>query len=108
MQDILRHQGYHVILETRGNQVIELVKKEKPDLVLLDLQLPGVDGYSLLKSLKSDSSTKAIPIIAVTAYALKGDRQKAMDAGCEEYISKPIDTRELPRIVKRFFEGGVR
>ena len=105
--DILKYRGYDVVLESRGDFVIERVTKEMPNLILLDLQLPGIDGYTLLKKLKCNDSTKKIPVIAITSYALKGDKEKAIHAGCDDYISKPINTRDLPNVVKRHIGGGV-
>jgi CheY-like chemotaxis protein len=105
IQEILKYWGYEVVLESRGDLVVDGVIKEKPNLVLLDLQLPAIDGYTLLKQLKSNESTKDIPVIAITSYALKGDKEKAITAGCDDYMSKPIDTRELPVIVERFVKG---
>ncbi len=102
LEDILSVRGYNVTIVTRGEDALESVEKMKPDLILMDIQLPGIDGYEITRRLKKDPFTKDIIIIAVTAYALKGDEMKALRAGCDDYVSKPINTRELPEMVERY------
>jgi len=102
LEDILSVRGYNVNIVTRGEDALESVEKMKPDLILMDIQLPGIDGYEITRRLKKDPFTKDIIIIAVTAYALKGDEMKALRAGCDDYMSKPINTRELPEMVERY------
>ena len=102
LEDILSVRGYNVNVVTRGEEALESVEKMKPDLILMDIQLPGIDGYEITRRLKKDPFTKDIIIIAVTAYALKGDEMKALRAGCDDYMSKPINTRELPEMVERY------
>lgn len=77
------------------------IRAHRPDVILMDLQLPGIDGLELTRRLKADPQTRAIAIIAVTAYAMKGDREKALAAGCDDYVTKPIDTRALPEVIAR-------
>jgi CheY-like chemotaxis protein len=77
------------------------IRARRPDVILMDLQLPGIDGLELTRRLKADPETRAIAIIAVTAYAMKGDREKALAAGCDDYVTKPIDTRALPEVIAR-------
>ena len=91
----LERKEFIVICAKDGQEAIDSAKSEKPDIILMDLSLPVVDGWSASKILKSDSSTKSIPIIALTAHAMKGDREKAIEAGCDDYDTKPIDFERL-------------
>jgi len=102
---ILEAKKYEIIEATTGEEAIAYLNKEKPDLILLDIQLPHIDGLTLTKEIRSRDETKKIPIIAVTAYAMKGDKEKILEAGCDAYISKPIDTKELPIIVAEMING---
>lgn len=87
-----------------GEQGIRLAKEQKPDLVLMDIQMPVMDGYTAIRMLRDDPETKHIKIIAVTSYAMKGDREKALAAGADDYIAKPIDIHEMTAMVKRYLE----
>ena len=102
MRVVLKSKGYNVIEATTGEEAIDTLKKQKPDIILMDIQLPGIDGITLVKQIKADANTNDIPIIAVTAYAMKGDEQKILSCGCNGYISKPIDTHELPNIIEQY------
>lgn len=99
---LLTGHGYEV--ETAGNaaEALESIARARPQLILMDLQLPGMDGFELTRRLKQDPATKCIRVVALTAYAMKGDEQRAADAGCDGYISKPIDTRRLPALVEHY------
>jgi len=90
-------------VDTAGDSAaaIAAIAANRPTLILMDLQLPGIDGLELTRTLKADPVTRAIPIIAVTAYAMKGDYEKALAAGCDDYVTKPIDTRTLPDVIAR-------
>ncbi len=88
---ILEKGGYEVIQASNGRKGIELAKKNIPDLILLDIQLPSMDGYTVARELKKNMREESIPIIAVTSYAMVGDREKAIEAGCTGYIKKPIN-----------------
>ena len=88
---LLRSQGYQVREATTAAAAFEMVDKERPDLIVMDIQLPGMDGLEITKKLKEQSATADIPVIAVTSYAMKGDREKALAAGCAGYVTKPID-----------------
>ena len=88
---LLRSQGYKVLEATTAQEAFELLKAERPDLIVIDIQLPGIDGLEAARKLKQDPTTCNIPVIAVTSYAMKGDREKALEAGCVGYVSKPID-----------------
>ena len=101
-QFILKSHGYVVYEATTGQEALELARTCLPDLILMDLQLPGLDGFTATKILKEDASTRHIPIIALTAYAMKGDEEKAQEAGCEGYIPKPIDAKQFPHLVSRY------
>lgn len=102
MRDILRYYGYEVIEAVDGREGIEKAKEHKPELIFMDLQMPVMNGFETLKILRDDPDTKGIKIIAVTSFAMKGDREKALEAGFDDYIAKPINTRQLPEMVKRF------
>ncbi|RKY67626.1 MAG: response regulator [Candidatus Latescibacterota bacterium] len=99
---VLRKYGYEVLKAPDGEQAIETAIREKPDLILMDIQLPKISGYDVTKTLKSREDTADIPVIALTAKAMAGDSEKALAAGCDDYISKPLDTRELPRKIQSF------
>jgi CheY-like chemotaxis protein len=99
---LLEAHGYSVQTACDAPSAMECIRALKPNLILMDLQLPGLDGYGLTRKLKAVAATADIPIIAVTSYALAGDKQKALAAGCNEHVAKPIDTRAIPGVVARF------
>jgi two-component system cell cycle response regulator DivK len=88
---LLRSHGYQVREATTAAAAFEMVDKERPDLIVMDIQLPGMDGLEITRRLKEQPATADIPVIAVTSYAMKGDREKALAAGCASYVTKPID-----------------
>lgn len=95
----LERRGYEVIVATDGDQGIAVALSQQPDLILMDLSLPVMDGWEATQQLKSTPQTRSIPIIALSAHAMSGDRQKALDAGCDEYETKPVEfTRLLEKI----------
>ncbi|CAN5919432.1 response regulator [soil metagenome] len=96
--------GYQVDTALDADSALATIARVPPRLILMDLQMPGVDGLELTRRLKAERSTCEIVIIAVTAYAMKGDQDKALAAGCDDYITKPIDTRALPETVARHLE----
>jgi CheY-like chemotaxis protein len=98
---ILRTHGYSVCQATTGPEALHLLETERPDLILLDMQLPGMDGFTLAARLKSDPATSAIPLVAVTALAMKGDGDRVMAAGCDAYLPKPIDDTELIEVIEQ-------
>ncbi|MGO8701030.1 MAG: response regulator [Limisphaerales bacterium] len=97
--DLLAFEGYQILSAADGETALALIRRTPPDLILMDLALPGMDGLSLTRLLKADPATSHIGIVALTAFAMKGDEQKAKEAGCDGYITKPIDTRQLPGVV---------
>jgi CheY-like chemotaxis protein len=104
VSDLLAFEGYRVLKAEDGEQAAASVEAEPPDLILLDVDLPGIDGLTLTKRLKSDVRTGDIIIVALTAFAMKADRQRAMAAGCDAYVTKPIDTRGLPGQVAQLLQ----
>jgi CheY-like chemotaxis protein len=103
---LLSSEGYQVVTALDAESALAMIASFRPDLILMDLQLPGMDGLQLTRQLKADPVTKNIPIIAITAYAMIGDEVKARDAGCDGYLTKPIDTRALPGLVARYFKDS--
>lgn len=101
-QAILENAGYDVRTASDADEAVAAIAAQRPGLILMDVQLPGVDGLTLTRRLKADPATQRIPIIALTAYAMKGDAEKAREAGCDGYVSKPIEVRTLPKIVEGF------
>jgi len=104
MRVVLKAKGYNVIEAETGEEALNILRNQKPDIILMDIQLPGIDGITLIKQIKATTTLKDIPIIAVTAYAMKGDEEKIMEAGCDAYVSKPINTQELPLIVEKYIK----
>jgi CheY-like chemotaxis protein len=104
-RDLLEARGYTVFEATTAQEGITVAKIEKPDLVLMDVQLPGMDGLTATGILRDDPELHYLRIVALTAHAMKGDEQKVLDAGCNGYISKPIDTRQFPLQVADFLKA---
>jgi CheY-like chemotaxis protein len=98
---ILAAEGYEVRVAVDAEEALALLADFRPRLILMDLQLPRMDGLTLTRRLKADTATRDITILALTAYAMKGDEEKALQAGCDGYITKPIDTRTLPAVIAR-------
>ena len=98
----LNFHGYQVIEAVDGEEAIEKARAENPDLILLDIYLPKMDGYEVTRTLKGDQDLQYIPIIALTAHAMRGDREEALAIGCDGYITKPINVRELPKQIEHF------
>ena len=94
----LTRKGYEVLIAVNGAEAVEMVEREKPELVLMDISLPVMDGFEATRRLKANETTKGIPVIALTAHAMSGDREKAMEAGCDDYDVKPV---ELPRLLSK-------
>lgn len=102
---LLELHGYSVITAEEGEEGVVRARAERPDLIILDMQLPVLNGYEVARLIRSDPEIGKTPILAVTAYALPGEETKALAAGCDGYITKPIDTRELPTRVKELLAG---
>jgi len=98
----LQRRGYELLIAVDGQQGVDLATSEQPDLILLDMSLPVLDGWSAARVLKDQGATKAIPIIALTAHAMQGDREKALDAGCDEYDTKPVEFKRLMTKIQSF------
>ncbi|HEY6173119.1 MAG TPA: response regulator [Kofleriaceae bacterium] len=98
---LMKANGYTVDTALDAESAIEAIRSNLPDVILMDIQLPGIDGLELTRRLKADPGTRDIVIVAVTAYAMKGDQAKALAAGCDDYITKPIDTRTLPETIAK-------
>jgi len=106
LRDVLEYAGYDVRVARTAEDGIALAVSEPPDLVLMDLQLPGIDGMEALRRLRESPRTAKIPVVAVTAQAMKQDQERALDAGFNGYIEKPISVRALPDQVRGFLSGG--
>lgn len=100
VRDLLTSVGYELIEAVDGAQGVEAALREKPDLILMDIQLPVFDGYEATRRIRANEATGRIPIIAVTSYALSGDEEKARAAGCDDYLAKPFSPRQLLAMVR--------
>jgi CheY-like chemotaxis protein len=98
---LLAGEGYEVRTAVDAEEALSVLRDYHPRLILMDLQMPGMDGFELTRRLKADPATRGIVILALTAYAMKGDEERARAAGCDGYIAKPIDTRTLPQLIAR-------
>ncbi|MDX1716968.1 MAG: response regulator [Anderseniella sp.] len=102
--DLLEAHGYRVLQTREGLSALDIARQHKPDLILMDIQLPEVSGIEVTKWLKEDEELRSIPVVAVTAFAMKGDEQKIREGGCEAYISKPISVASFMATINGFFE----
>jgi len=102
---LLEKHGYVVQTASDAQTAREGIRAAHPQLVLMDIQLPDVDGLQLTREFKADPGLRSIPIVAVTSYAMKGDRQRAVAAGCDGYITKPIDTKQFPIEIQKYLRG---
>jgi CheY-like chemotaxis protein len=104
----LQRRGYNILVATDGEQGVELARTSSPDLVLMDMSLPGLDGWEATRLLKADAATVKLPVIALTAHAMSSDREKAMEAGCDDYDTKPVElVRLLGKIENWLNKAGV-
>jgi len=108
MEMTLRDKGYILVKASDGETALATAVAERPDLLLLDVRIPKLDGFEVAKRLRQRPEFKTTPIIALTAHAMRGDQDKVIEAGCDIYLSKPIDTRQLPLIVEQALEKGGR
>ena len=104
LRDVLTHAGYEVIEAVNGAEGVKAAREQMPDLVLMDMQMPVMDGLNALKALRDDPATKGMKVVAVTSFAMKGDRERILGEGFDGYMAKPVDTRALPRLVKKLME----
>jgi CheY-like chemotaxis protein len=102
--DVLGFEGYEVLRAANAEEARQVIQRTPPKLILMDIQMPGMDGLTFTRLLKAEAATRDISIIAITSFAMKGDDQKARDAGCDGYLTKPIDTRKLPGQVAGFLQ----
>lgn len=102
---VLGYAGYRVVEAASGEEALELVARGPPDLILMDLNLGGMNGFEATRRLKEDPASARVPVVALTAYAMVGDRERALEAGCDGYIAKPVDVRRLPEQVETFIRG---
>jgi len=100
--DLLTTRGYEIIEATTGLDGVSIAEKERPDLILMDIQLPGIDGYEATRRIKANPTLHQIPIIAVTSYALSGDDAQALEAGCDAYVAKPFSPRALLAKIREY------
>ena len=106
VRDVLQAKGYRTLEAASGEDALELAVAHEPDLVLMDVQLPGIDGLEALARLRENRSTSAIPVLALTAQAMEGDRKRFLASGFDGYISKPVNVLELMAVVKQHCERG--
>jgi CheY-like chemotaxis protein len=104
--DVLQAAGYRVWQARTAEEALRLAQRVLPDVILMDLSLPGIDGLAATKALKADPATAHLPVVALTARAMKGDEQSALNAGCDGYLAKPIDTRTFPACIVGFIEAA--
>ena len=102
IRDMLAPTDYQIIEAEDGEQAIAAITKERPDLILMDIQLPIMDGYEATRRIKTDPNLRSIPIIAVTSYALSGEEKKARAAGCDDYVPKPFSPRQLLAKIRQY------
>lgn len=105
---LLASEGYEVRAAADAEEALNVLQEFQPRMILMDIQLPGIDGLELTRRLKSNPATRDIKIVGLTAYAMKGDKERILDAGCDGYIQKPIDTRTLPELVARYLHLAER
>jgi two-component system, cell cycle response regulator DivK len=91
----LLKRDYEVVIAVDGEQGVAMARSESPDIILMDMSLPGIDGWTATRQVKADEATRAIPVIALTAHAMAGDREKALEAGCDEFDTKPVELQRL-------------
>ena len=104
IRDLLQIRGYTTLEATDGKQGVDMARAKMPDLILMDIQMPVMDGFEATSTLKADPITKSITIVALTAFAMQGDREKCIEAGFNDYITKPLDTRTFMTKIKEYLE----
>lgn len=104
--DLLEAHDIDTVQTREGKRAYEMALEHKPDLIIMDIQLPEISGLDITKQLKQDETLKSIPVVAVTAFAMKGDEQKIREGGCEDYISKPISVSRFIEVVKKYLDNN--
>ena len=104
IRDMLAPTDYEITEAEDGQQALEAIATQRPDLILMDIQLPIMDGYTAVSRIKADPALRSIPIIAVTSYALNGEEKKARAAGCDDYVPKPYSPRQLPAKIRQYLQ----
>ena len=102
IRDMLADTGYEIAEAENGEEALAAITKQRPDLILMDIQLPIMDGYAATRRIKTDPALKSIPVIAVTSYALSGEEKKAREAGCDDYVPKPYSPRQLLAKIRQY------
>jgi CheY-like chemotaxis protein len=102
----LTRRGFQVIFAVDGQQGVDLARSERPDIILMDMSLPVIDGWEATRRVKSDDATRGVPVIGLTAHAMAGDREKAIEAGCDDYDTKPVELERLIGKMERLLGGG--
>jgi len=105
LRDLLQVSGYSTIEATDGEKGVELARAKKPDLILMDVQMPVMDGLEAIRILKADATISNIPVLALTSYAMKGDEEKILEAGCDGYMAKPYNIQGLLKEVTKYLSG---
>jgi two-component system cell cycle response regulator DivK len=103
-EDLLEAHGYQTLQTSDGHKVVDMARNDKPDLILMDIQLPEISGLEVTALLKKEDDLKSIPVVAVTAFAMKGDEEKIREGGCEDYIAKPISVTEFMDVIKKYLD----
>ncbi|ACN16416.1 putative transcriptional response regulator protein [Desulforapulum autotrophicum HRM2] len=106
VKDLLQYKGYRTVEAVNGLDGIESALKYRPQLILMDIQMPVMDGLEATRKLKEMPETRSIPVVALTSWAMKGDEKAILEAGCDDYMSKPINTRSFIELVDRFFNAS--
>jgi two-component system cell cycle response regulator DivK len=106
LRDLLTNAGFEMLEAVTGTDGVAMAKEHRPDLILMDIQLPGIDGYEATRRIKAETTLGAIPVIAVTSYALSGDAKKALAAGCAGYVTKPYSPRALLAMIREHLTSG--
>ncbi|MBS1136391.1 MAG: response regulator [Proteobacteria bacterium] len=106
LRDLLSSAGFELIEAVTGDDGVAMAESQQPDLILMDIQLPGLDGYQATRRIRANSALRRVPIIAVTSFALSGDDVKAYEAGCDGYVTKPYSPRELLATIRGYFPAG--
>jgi two-component system cell cycle response regulator DivK len=102
---ILIAEGYDILEAQDANEALQVVQRQRPDLILMDINMPEIDGYTLTTRLKGMPGLRSVPIIALTANVMRGDRERSLEAGCDGYIQKPIDVDQLPTQIKKYLNA---